>query len=65
MTDEELRALVDALALQGVGWYTEAEQKLRNEAWQVVAKRVTFLRKENEIALLEARLAQLKEKNHG
>ena len=63
MTDEELRSLVDALALQAVGWSTETEQKLRNDAWQVVAKRVGFLRKESEIALLEARLAQLKEKN--
>ena len=53
MTDEELRSLVDALALQAVGWSTEAEHKLRNEAWQVVAKRVGFLRKESEIALLE------------
>ena len=61
MTDEELRAIVDALALQAVGWSTEAEQKLRNEAWHIVAKRVTFLRKENEIATLEARLAKLKE----
>jgi hypothetical protein len=61
MTDEELRSLVDALALQAVGWSTEAEHKLRNEAWQVVAKRVGFLRKESEIALLEERLAQLKE----
>ena len=63
MTDAELHVLVDALALQAVGWNTEAEQKLRNEAWQVVAKRVGFLRKESEIALLEARLAQLKEES--
>jgi polyhydroxyalkanoate synthesis regulator phasin len=61
MTDEELRALVDALALQAIGWSTEAEQKLRNNAWQIVAKRAMFLRKESEIATLEARLAQLKE----
>ena len=61
MTDEELRKLVDALALQAVGWNTEAEHKLRNEAWQVVAKRVGVLRKEREIALLEARIAELKE----
>jgi hypothetical protein len=61
MNDEELRKLVDALALQAVGWFTEAEQKQYLDARQTIAKRVGFLRKESEIALLEARLAQLKE----
>lgn len=61
MTDEELKKLVDALALQAVGWFTEAEQKQQLEARQTIAKRVGFLRKEREIALLEARIAELKE----
>ena len=60
MTDEELRKLVDALAMQSIGWRTEDERALRDEAWHVVAKRVSFLRKQNEIAMLEKRLAQLK-----
>ena len=65
MNDEELRKLVDALALQAVGWFTEAQQKQQIDARQTIAKRVTFLRDQYEISLLEERLEQLKEKNYG
>jgi hypothetical protein len=64
LSDKELRILVDALALQAVGWNTEVQQKQRNDAWQTVANRVQFLRKENEIAFLEEKLAKLKQKNN-